>query len=214
MLWIEGSTNPTLKCPDIAELARICKERNVIFVIDNTFMSPLLQNPLKLGADIVYHSCTKYLGGHANVIAGGLCVNDTSLFCTLKGLMESQGTTIGPDGAYKVIMGIKTMPLRVKRQAKNALKVAQWMESIDEIETVMYPGLPSHPHHQNALKNRANEKCSGGSGMIAFYVKGDLEKTLKFLDGLKMIRVAYSLGDIQSLIEHPVTMTHQMIDKE
>lgn len=214
LMWIESPTNPTLKCTDIAAVAKICKEKNILLCIDNTFMSPALQNPLTLGADVVMHSLTKYIGGHSDVVAGALMFNDSKLYDKLFFNIKTIGTMISPFDAFLVLRGSKTLALRAERAASNALEIAKMLEKHPKIEKVIYPGLKSHPHHQIALKNRANSKMSGGSGMLAFYIKGNLAKTNKFLSSLHVITLAESLGGVESLIESPALMTHGSVPAE
>lgn len=181
LMWIESPTNPTLKCTDIAAVAKICKEKGVRLVIDNTFMSPALQNPLSLGADVVMHSITKYIGGHSDVVAGCLVFNDSELYDKLYFNIKSMGTMIAPFDAWVALRGSKTLKLRAEKAMENGMAIAKHLEAHPKIEKVLYPGLPSHPHHEIALKNRANDKLSGGSGMIGVYIKGDINKANTFL---------------------------------
>lgn len=208
IVWIESPTNPTLKCTDIAEVAKLCKAKGVLLAIDNTFMSPVLQNPTKLGADIVMHSLTKYVGGHADVVAGGLMFDDSDLYDKLYFNMKSTGGIICPFDAWLCLRGTKTLEVRVEKACSNAMIIAKFLEKHPKIEKVLYPGLPSHPHYKIALKNRAKAKFSGGSGMLSFYIKGNLQKASKLMSGLKVITLAESLGDVQTLIESPALMTH------
>lgn len=175
ILWIESPTNPTLKCTDIQAISKICKKHNVFLAIDNTFMSPILQQPLSLGADIVMHSVTKYIGGHSDVIAGALMFNSLELFDKLYFNIKSMGTMIAPFDAFIALKGSKTLALRAERAASNALAIAKHLTKHPKITKVLYPGLPSHPHHKIAKKNAASPKLSGGSGMISFYVKGGMK---------------------------------------
>lgn len=185
IMWIESPTNPTLKCSDIQAIAKICKKHNVFLAIDNTFMSPVLQQPLKLGADIVMHSVTKYIGGHSDVIAGALMFNSLELFDKLYFNIKSMGTMIAPFDAFIALKGSKTLALRAERAASNALAIAKHLEKHPKITKVLYPGLPSHPHHKIAKKNAADPKTqSGGSGMISFYVKGGAKQCANFLAAL------------------------------
>ena len=211
MVWLESPTNPTLKCADIKAVADICKKHKIILVIDNTFMSPYLQNPLKLGATIVMHSITKYIGGHSDVVGGGLMVNDSDLYDKLFFSMKSMGTSIAPFDAWVALRGSKTIELRVEKHCENAMKIAKWLESHPKITKVLYPGLPSHPHHKIAKKNAARPGLSGGSGMLSFYIKGNLAKTNKFFASLKLVTLAESLGGVESLINHPAKMTHASV---
>lgn len=147
LVWIETPTNPTLKVTDIAGLAKICKKKGALLLVDNTFMSPVLQNPLALGADIAYHSITKYIGGHSDVVAGALCFNDSDLYDRLEFNMKTMGTTIAPFDAYIALRGVKTLDLRVRKASENALAIAKFLEKHPKIERVVYPGLKSHPHY-------------------------------------------------------------------
>lgn len=214
IVWIESPTNPTLKCTDIAEMAKICKAKGILLAIDNTFMSPVLQNPSKLGADIVMHSLTKYIGGHADVLAGALMFNCPDLYDKLKFNLKSTGGTISPFDAWVALRGSKTLSLRMEKSCSNALTIAKWLEKHPKVSKVLYPGLPSHPHHKVAVKNRASKKFSGGSGMVSFYIKGDFKKTSKFMSSLKVVTLAESLGDVNTLINHPAKMTHGSVPVE
>jgi cystathionine beta-lyase/cystathionine gamma-synthase len=175
IVLIESPTNPTLKCTDIAGIAKITKANGSLLIVDNTFMSPVLQNPLDLGADVVMHSITKYIGGHSDVVAGALMFNDPKLWDPLYYNIKTMGYFISPFDAWIALKGSKTLRLRVEKACENAMEIAKWLEKHPKIEKVLYPGLPSHPHHQSALKNRSDTKYSGGSGMLGFYVKGDIK---------------------------------------
>jgi cystathionine gamma-lyase len=216
LMWIESPTNPTLKCTDIAELSKICRDHGVLLAVDNTFMSPALQNPLVLGADIVMHSITKYIGGHADVVGGAIIFNDESLFDKLHMNMSVMGTIISPFDAYLALRGSKTLQLRAERSAESALKVAEFLEQHPKIEKVLYPGLPSHPHHEVALKNRAYPRLNGGSGLLSFYLKsdGDINQTDKFLRSLTLFTQAVSLGGVESLVCVPALSTHGPLTPE
>jgi len=208
IVWIETPTNPTLKYPDVQEIAKICKQKGAILVIDNTFMSPVLSNPLKMGADIVMHSMSKYIGGHSDLIGGSLIMNDLDLYNKLYFHVKSMGTIISPFQAWLALRGTKTLQLRVERCTETALKIAKWLEKHPKVDKVLYPGLKSHPHHKIALKSRSNKKYNGGSGMIGFYINGDIKKANKFLSSLKICTLAESLGGVETLIESPALMTH------
>lgn len=214
MMWIESPTNPTLKCTDVAAVAKICKPKGILLCIDNTFMSPVLQNPLKLGADIVMHSMTKYIGGHGDVVAGSLCFNDGDLYDKLFFNMKSMGGIIAPFDAWVCLRGTKTLEVRMSRVCENAMKIAKHLESHKKIDKVLYPGLPSHPHYKIALANRADKKMSGGSGMVSMYIKGDIKKAGKFMSSLKVVTLAESLGEIKTLVESPAIMTHASVPRE
>ena len=208
LVWIESPTNPTLKCTDISAIAKMCAEKGALLAIDNTFMSPVLQNPLTLGADIVMHSITKYIGGHSDIVAGCLMFNCGDLYDKLYFNIKSMGTMISPFDAWVALRGTKTLKLRVEKASENALTIAKWLEKHKKIEKVLYPGLPSHPHYKVAQKNRASKHLNGGSGMLSFYLKADLSKTNKFLSSLKVLTLAESLGGVETLIESPALMTH------
>jgi len=214
LVWIESCTNPTLKCSDIAGIAKLCKANGTILGIDNTFMSPTLVNPCKLGADITMHSVTKYINGHADVLAGAVCLNDDKLYEQIYQNLRNMGNCISPFDAYLALRGCKTMELRVMKACENAMTIAKWLDNHPKIEKVLYPGLKSHPHHSIALKNRAHKGLSGGSGMLCFYPKADLKKCNKFLSSMKVITLAESLGGVHTLIESPALMTHYEIDRE
>lgn len=181
IVWLESPTNPTLKCSDISAIAKICKENDALLVVDNTFMSPVLQNPLELGADIVMHSVTKYIGGHSDVLGGALIFNDSDLYDKLFFNIKTLGTSMNAFESWIALRGCKTLKLRVEKAADNALKIGEYLENHAKVEKVLYPGLKSHPHHKIAKKNAANDKLSGGSGMLSFYIKGDLESAGKFM---------------------------------
>lgn len=214
MVWVESPTNPTLKVTDIGAVAQICKEKGALLVVDSTFMSPALQNPLSLGADIVMHSITKYIGGHSDVVAGALMFNNPDFYDKLYFNIKTMGTMIAPFDAYMALRGSKTLDVRMERSAANALEITKYLLKHPKVEKVLYPGHPSHPHHKIALKNRANSKQSGGSGMISFYIKGDIKKSHTFLSSLHVFTLAESLGGVESLIESPAIMTHGSVPPE
>ena len=214
IVWIESPTNPTMKCTDVAAVAKLCHAKGAMLVIDNTFMSPCLQNPLLLGADVVMHSITKYIGGHSDVVAGALMFNDSKLYDKLFFNIKSMGYWISPFDAWIALKGSKTLKLRAERASENAMTIAKMLEKHPKIQKVLFPGLPSHPHHKIALKNRASPKYNGGSGMMGFYIKGDIKKANKFLSSLKVITLAESLGGVESLIENPALMTHGSVPPE
>lgn len=206
MLWIETPTNPTLKIQDIAAVAAEAKALGLIVVVDNTFATPYLQQPLNLGADIVVHSCTKYIGGHSDVVMGALCTNSEELYIKLKFLQNSIGAIPSPFDAYMAQRGLKTLHLRMQRHCENALKVATFLESHACVERVVYPGLPSHPQHALATK-----QMKGYGGMITFYLKGGMDESRVFLSALQLFALAESLGAVESLAEHPAIMTHAAV---
>lgn len=209
MLWIETPTNPLLKISDIAAIAKVAKKAKVMTVVDNTFMSPYFQNPLDLGADIVMHSMTKYINGHSDVVGGCLMTNDEVMYKKLWVLQNSIGPSQSPFDSWLVLRGIKTLAIRMEAHAKNAMKIATYLEKHPKVERVVYPGLKSHPGHQIAKK-----QMSGFGGMITFFLKGDLKKCKKFLTEVKLFSLAESLGGVESLIEHPAIMTHASVPKK
>lgn len=192
-------------------VSKICKAKGVTLVVDSTFMSPVLQNPLKLGADIVVHSMTKYIGGHSDVCAGAIMLNDEKMYDHLAWYAKTVGNMLAPMECYFILRSTKTLQVRVERACSNALKIAKYLENHPKIELLLYPGLPSHPTHKIAKKNAAHPGLSGGSGMVSFYIKGGLEESNTFLESVKIFTLAISLGAVESLIESPALMTHNNV---
>ena len=210
LVWVETPTNPLMKLADIQEIAKITKAKNILFAVDNTFATPYLQKPLDLGADIVMHSATKYLGGHSDVIAGALIIKDKDLGDELHFKQFATGGTLGPMDSFLILRGIKTLHLRVQRHCENGEKVAAFLSNHPEVETVYYPGLPSHPFHEIAKK-----QMSGFGGMVSFTFKsGKKENAVAFLEKLKVFTLAESLGGVESLANHPALMTHASIPED
>lgn len=209
MLWIETPTNPTLKIADIEALCAVAKKHNVITVVDNTFASPYLQSPLLLGADIVIHSCTKYLGGHSDIIAGAVVTNDPALYTAIKFNLLSIGTCISPMDAYVLLRSTKTLKVRMEEHCKNANIIAKYLANHPKVVKVLFPGLESHPGHQIAKKQMRNF-----GGMISCELKGDADTAKKFMKNLKIFTLAESLGGIESLVESPALMTHLSVPPE
>lgn len=209
MLWVETPTNPLLKLSDLSALAALSRAKGAYMVVDNTFMSPYFQKPLDLGAHIVVHSATKYLGGHSDVIGGALVTNDERIHERMKFCQKSVGAVPGPFDCWLTLRGIKTLAIRMRQHEANAMSIAQWLEQHPEVERVIYPGLPSHPHHELAKR-----QMTGFGGMVSFVVKGGLEKARTVLEGTKLFLLAESLGGVESLIEHPAIMTHASIPPE
>ncbi|ATH09059.1 cystathionine gamma-synthase [Halobacteriovorax marinus] len=208
LIWLETPTNPLLKITDIEKVSAIAKKYKVKTLVDNTFMSPYFQNPLKLGADIVLHSMTKYINGHSDVVGGALMINNKSLYTKLWKLQNSTGPSQSPFDSWLVLRGIKTLAIRMEAHQRNALAIARFLESHPKVEKVLYPGLKSHPHHKVAKK-----QMSGFGGMITFFLKGDIKTSKKFLQRVQLFSLAESLGGVESLIEHPAIMTHHSIPK-
>jgi cystathionine beta-lyase/cystathionine gamma-synthase len=210
LVWIETPTNPLMKIVDIQEIAKITKANNILFAVDNTFATPYLQKPLDLGADVVMHSATKYLGGHSDVIAGALIVKDEALGEQLHFQQFATGATLGPMDSFLVLRGIKTLHLRVQRHCENGMKVAEFLSNHPEVEKVYFPGLPDHPSHEIAKK-----QMSGFGGMVTFTVKSAKKQdAISFLENLKVFTLAESLGGVESLANHPALMTHASIPED
>jgi cystathionine gamma-synthase/cystathionine gamma-lyase len=211
MLWMETPTNPLLQLADIAALSKLVKSKDskILTVVDNTFASPYFQNPLKLGADIVVHSTTKYLGGHSDVVGGTVILNREDLYETLKFHQNAVGAVPGPFDSWLVLRGLKTLAVRMRQHESNAIAIAKHLEKHPGIEKVIYPGLTSHPQHELAKK-----QMRGFGGMLSIVVKGGLENAKQFLEATKLFALAESLGGVESLIGHPATMTHASIPKD
>jgi len=209
MLWIETPTNPMLTLSDIAKLSEMAHERGAVVAVDNTFASPYFQRPLDLGADIVVHSTTKYMGGHSDVIGGAVMTSDESLRDRIAFYQNAAGGVPGPFDAWIVLRGLKTLAVRMRQHEENALMVARFLEEHPQVATVNYPGLPSHPQHELAKR-----QMSGFSGMVSFTLKGGAEAAYAAVQKTEVFSFAESLGGVESLITHPATMTHAAIPKE
>ena len=211
LVWVETPTNPLMKLADIAEIAKITQKHNLLFAVDNTFATPYLQKPLDLGADIVMHSATKYLGGHSDVIAGALIVKDEALGEKLHFAQFATGGTLGPMDSYLVLRGIKTLHLRVQRHCENGAKVAEYLVNHPKVEKVYYPGLENSPNHDIAKK----QMIGGFGGMVSFTFKsGAKADAIKMLERVKVFTLAESLGGVESLANHPALMTHASIPED
>jgi cystathionine gamma-lyase len=209
MIWIETPTNPLLNIVDITSVCKIAKARNILTVVDNTFATPYLQNPLDLGADIVAHSVTKYLAGHSDVVMGAIVVNEKELHDQLAFLQNACGAVPGPQDCFLVLRGIKTLHLRMKAHCENAVKIVDYLSKHPKIDKVYYPGLSSHKNHSVAQK-----QMRGFGGMLSFTMKGDdMKDTIKVLEKFKLFSLAESLGGVESLCGHPASMTHASIPK-
>lgn len=209
MIWLETPTNPLMKLCDIKAISEIGKSRNIITVVDNTFMTPYFQNPIELGADIVLHSTTKYIGGHSDVVGGAIMLSNEELFSKLKFHQNAMGAVPSPFDCFLVMRGIKTLAIRMERHNYNAQKIAEFLEHHQRIRKVNYPGLKSHPQHE-----LAERQTSGFGGMLSFEMKGNLKDVKAFLQKTKIFELAESLGGVESLIEHPSLMTHASIPKK
>jgi cystathionine gamma-lyase len=209
LIWLETPTNPTMQIADIKGAAAIAKSHQLLLAVDNTFASPYLQNPLDLGADIVMHSVTKYLGGHSDVIMGALCLNDDGLYEKLAFIHNSCGATPGPMDSFLVLRGLKTLHIRMERHCSNGKAVAEFLKQHPKIEKVFWPGFTDHPNHEIA---KSQMKDFGG--MISFTLRNtDLDTTFKVASSTYVFTLAESLGGVESLVNHPATMTHASIPK-
>jgi cystathionine gamma-lyase len=209
MVWIETPTNPMMRLCDIKAISEIAGKRNILTVVDNTFMSPYFQNPLDWGADIVLHSTTKYLGGHSDVVGGAIMVSEQGLYEKLKFFQNAAGAVPSPFDCWLVLRGVKTLSVRMEKHNENAMKIANYLESHDKVKKVNYPGLSSHPQHELAKR-----QMSGFGGMISFEIKGGFQAAKTFLENVRIFALAESLGGVESLIEHPALMTHASVPKE
>jgi cystathionine beta-lyase/cystathionine gamma-synthase len=209
LLWVETPTNPLLKLVDITLLGALCKESKLLFAVDNTFASPYLQNPLDMGADIVVHSTTKYIGGHSDVVGGAALTNDDEIYKTLKFHQNAVGAVPSPFDAWLTLRGVKTLALRMRQHEHNARLVADYLSQHEAIDRVYYPGLASHPQH--ALAQR---QMRGFGGMVSFTLRGGFEAARIVGSRSKLFMLAESLGGVESLMCHPVSMTHGAIPKE
>ena len=210
LIWVETPTNPMMNIVDIVACAAIAKKHQVLLAVDNTFATPYLQQPLTLGADIVMHSATKYLGGHSDVVMGALIVRDNALAERLYFIQNASGAVCGPQDSFLVLRGIKTLHVRMQRHCENGRAVAQYLKSHPEVEKVYWPGFEDHPNHDVA---RSQMRDFGG--MISFVTKGnDFQKAITIVEKLKVFTLAESLGGVESLAGHPASMTHASIPKE
>jgi len=209
LVWLESPTNPLLRITDIEAAAEIAHGVGALCAVDNTFASPYFQQPLSLGADLVVHSTTKYIGGHADVVGGAVCMNDRATYDRLKFLQNAAGATPSPFDCFLTLRGIKTLALRMREHEKNATRIAAFLKEHPRVRRVYYPGLADHPGHDIAAR-----QMSGFSGMVSFEVKGGLAAARRVLGGLKIFKIAESLGGVESLVELPAIMTHASIPKE
>jgi cystathionine gamma-lyase len=210
LIWVETPTNPTMQIIDLSAVSKIAKEAKVLFAVDNTFASPYLQNPISLGADIVMHSATKYLGGHSDVVMGVLMMNDKDLYEKLYFILNSCGANPGPMDSFLVLRGVKTLHVRMDRHCYNGRKIAEFLKTHPKIEKIYWPGFTDHPNHDIAKK-----QMKDFGGMISIVLKGaDLKETFRIASSFKVFSLAESLGGVESLVNHPATMTHASIPKE
>ncbi len=209
LIWLETPTNPMLRLCDIKAVSKIAKAKNIILCVDNTFASPYFQKPLDLGADVVVHSTTKYLGGHSDVVGGAVILNDKETYEKVRFYQNAIGGTPGPFDSWLVLRGIKTLAVRMKKHEENAIKVAEFLEKHPKVKEVYYPGLKSHPQYELAKK-----QMTGFGGMISFKLKDGKEFTKKVVESTKLFALAESLGGVESLINFPYLMTHVGVPPE
>ncbi len=209
MIWLETPTNPLMKLCDVRTISEIARGQNIITVVDNTFMSPYFQNPLDLGADIVVHSTTKYIGGHSDVVGGAVILSNDELYKRIRFNQNAIGAVPSPFDCFLVLRGTKTLAVRMERHNHNAQKIAEYLESHSRIKKVNYPGLRNHPQHE-----LVERQMSGFGGMLSFEIMGGLKEVKSFLQKTKIFALAESLGGVESLIEHPWLMTHSSIPEE
>ena len=209
LVWIETPTNPLMRIVDIGKVSRIAKRAKAWLVVDNTFMSPYLQNPLRHGADVVVHSTTKYLGGHSDLVGGATVTNDRKIHERLRFLQNAVGAIPGPMDCFLVLRGIKTLAVRMDRHTQNANKIYEYLLKQPKVDRVFYPGQTDH-----AQSSVIKRQMRGGGGMLSFHLKGGFSSCKSFLKKLKVFTLAESLGGVESLIEHPHSMTHASIPRE
>lgn len=209
VLYIETPANPTVEITDIKACAEIAKEHGLVLVVDNTFSSPYLQRPLELGADVVLHSMTKFINGHADIVGGMVVAKTKEMYKKLRSMMTALGCNLDPHQSYLVIRGLKTLAIRIDRAQENAQKIAEYLEKHPKVEWVRYPGLPSHPQYELAKK-----QMDGPGALISFGLKGGFEAGKTMMNNVKISILAVSLGGVESLIEHPASMTHSKVSKE
>jgi len=209
VIYVETPGNPTLCISDLAKISKIAHQHKAQVVVDNTFMSPALQNPIALGADIVLHSLTKFLNGHADVVGGIIVVKDEETYQHFRKTLNQLGGVIDPFNSFLVHRGLKTLAIRMERHCENAQKIAEWLERHPLVKSIRYPGLKSHPHYELGLKQH-----KGHGGMITIELAGGLEAGKLMMNSVKLFQLAVSLGGVESLIEHPASMTHASMGKE
>ena len=209
MLYLESPTNPTMVITDIKAASELAHQHDLVVVVDNTFCSPYLQRPLDLGADVVFHSMTKFLNGHADIVAGIIITKTKELYDIIRPAMVNMGSNMDPHQAFMVLRGIKTLSLRIERAQQNAQKVAEYLEKHPKIEWVKYPGLKSHPQYDLAQK-----QMKGPGSMISFELKGGIEAGKILMNNVRLALLAVSLGGVETLIQHPASMTHSKVTPE
>jgi len=209
MVWIETPTNPLLKIVDINAIVELAREHAAIVVVDNTFATPCLQRPLEFGADIVMHSATKFINGHSDMVGGIAVTSDEELAERLAYLQNSIGAVSGPFDSFLALRGVKTLDVRMQRHSASAMKIATWLQDDARVDSVVYPGLASHPQHELAAR-----QMDDFGGIVTFFIKGDLDSARSFLERCEVFSLAESLGGVESLVDHPAIMTHASVPSE
>ncbi len=209
MVWLETPTNPLLKIVDIESIVAIAKQHGALVVVDNTFATPAIQRPLEYGADIVMHSATKFINGHSDMVGGIAVTADEELAERLGYLQNSVGAVAGPFDSFLALRGLKTLELRMARHCTSSMAIAEWLEGDKRVDSVLYPGLASHPQHELATK-----QMNGFGGIVTFFIKGDAESARRFLERCEIFALAESLGGVESLVNHPAIMTHASVPAE
>lgn len=209
MVWIETPTNPLLKVTDLEAIGAICRRKKLLYAVDSTFATPALLRPLEYGADVVMHSTTKYISGHNQIIGGILVVNDADLFEKFKFLQKAVGAVPSPFDCWLALTGVKTLALRMERHCKNGMAIARFLESHPKVKRISYPGLESHPQHAVARR-----QMKGFGGMISFELKGGIPAGKKLMNSVRLCSLAESLGAVETMVTHPVTMTHAAVPKK
>jgi cystathionine gamma-lyase len=209
MIWLESPTNPLLKIIDLQAMAAIAKAHDILLVVDNTFATPYLQRPLEFGCDIVMHSATKFINGHSDMVGGIAVTDDDALAERLAYLQNSIGAILGPFDSFLALRGVKTLDVRMERHCVSAARIASWLEKDERVDSVLYPGLPSHPQHELAKR-----QMDDFGGIVTFFIKGDLENARRFLERCEVFSLAESLGGVESLVDHPAIMTHASVPAE
>lgn len=206
MVWLESPSNPLLKIVDLEAIVAIAKQHDALVVVDNTFATPALQRPIEFGVDIVMHSATKFLNGHSDMIGGVAITADDDLAERLAYLQNSIGSVSGPFDSFLALRGLKTLDVRMQRHCESSIRIAEWLEQDDRVDSVLYPGLESHPQHDLAAK-----QMDGFGGIITFFIRGDIESARSFLERCNVFALAESLGGVESLVDHPGIMTHASV---
>ena len=209
MIWIESPSNPLLRIVDLAAITKLAERRDLLIVVDNTFATPCLQRPLEFGCDIVMHSATKFLNGHSDMIGGIAITADTKLGERLAYLQNSIGAVASPFDSFLALRGLKTLDVRMQRHCRSAQAIAEWLEKDSRVESVIYPGLESHPQHELAKR-----QMDGFGGIVTFFIRGDVETARRFLERCEIFALAESLGGVESLVDHPAIMTHSSVPKK